>query len=178
MVINPTAPPGVPTLDIYEDPQCPICGHFEQVFGAAVAALAKNNGAKVVVHTMTFLDRNLRNDSSVRAANAAFCAADQGKFLTFTSAMYAGQPAREGDGFTDLRLTEFAQAVGISGTGLAAWKTCQAGLTYGAHVAALEGNSERSGVTGTPTALVNGKQLNLAGLDGAGFHAAVKAGGR
>jgi protein-disulfide isomerase len=175
LVLNSAAPAGVPTLDIYEDPQCPICGQFEAIFGPAVTELVKNNEAKVIVHTMTFLDRNLRNDSSVRAANAAFCAADQGKFHDYTIAVYAAQPAREGDGWTDAQLTSFAQSVGLAGTALDSWKTCQQAVTYRAHIAALETNSERSGVNGTPTALLNGTRMNLAGLDAAAFRAAVKA---
>ncbi len=174
MVLNPSAPAGVPTLDIFEDPQCPICHQFEAVFGSAIAALVKNNEAKVVVHTMTFLDRNLRNDSSVRAANAAFCAADAGKFREYMTAVFAGQPAKEGDGWTDARLAEFAGGVGITGDALATWTTCQRSLTYAAHINALELNSERAGVNGTPTALRNGAPMSLAGLDAAGFRAAVK----
>ena len=178
MVLNPGAPAGVPTLDLFEDPQCPICKQFEAIFGSAITELVKNNEAKVVVHTMTFLDLNLRNDSSVRAANGAFCAADQGKFHDYMSAVYAAQPAQEGAGWTDAQLGGLAQQVGITGTGLDTWKACQQGLTYAAHISALETNSERSGVTGTPTALLNGTAMKLSGLDAAGFRAAVKAGAR
>jgi len=169
------APAGAAAVTLFVDPQCPICGQFEAIFGPAVTELVKNNEAKVIVHTMTFLDRNLRNDSSVRAANAAFCAADQGKFHDYTIAVYAAQPAREGDGWTDAQLTSFAQSVGLAGTALDSWKTCQQAVTYRAHIAALETNSERSGVNGTPTALLNGTRMNLAGLDAAAFRAAVKA---
>ena len=176
LVLNPSAPTGVPTLDLYEDPQCPICQQFEAIFGTAIGEVARNNEAKVVVHTMTFLDRNLRNDSSVRAANAAFCAADEGKFREYMSATFAAQPAQEGVGWTEAQLATIAQSVSISGSALDTWKTCQQGLTYAAHIAALEINSERSGVNGTPTALLNGKKMNLSGLDAAGFRAAVKAG--
>lgn len=176
LVLNPSAPAGVPTLDLYEDPQCPICQQFEAIFGTAIGEVAKNNEAKVVVHTMTFLDRNLRNDSSVRAANGAFCAADQGKFREYMSATFAAQPAQEGVGWTEAQLATIAQSVSITGSALDTWKTCQQGLTYAAHIAALEINSERSGVNGTPTALLNGKKMNLSGLDAAGFRAAVKAG--
>ena len=175
LVINPTAPAGAPTLELFEDPQCPVCQQFEDIFGPAIAELVANNEAKVVVHTMTFLDLNLRNDSSVRAANGAFCAGDQGKFRDYMSATYAAQPIQEGAGWTDAELAAIAESVGVTGTALDTWKTCQQGLTYGAHIVALETNSERSGVNGTPTALLNGKKMNLSGLDAAGFRAAVKA---
>ena len=166
------------TVVEFIDPQCPICKQFEAIFGSAITELMKNNEAKVVVHTMTFLDLNLRNDSSVRAANGAFCAADQGKFHDYMSAVYAAQPAQEGAGWTDAQLGGLAQQVGITGTALDTWKACQQGRTYAAHISALETNSERSGVTGTPTALLNGTAMKLSGLDAAGFRAAVKAGAR
>ncbi len=95
IVVNPDAPASAPVLDIYEDPQCPACAQMDKVYGGVIADLAKTNKAKVVVHTMTFLDTNLKNDSSVRAAMGAYCAADQGKFLDYTSAVYLGQPERE-----------------------------------------------------------------------------------
>ena len=79
-------------------------------------------------------------------------------------------------GWTEAQLATIAQSVSITGSALDTWKTCQQGLTYAAHIAALEINSERSGVNGTPTALLNGKKMNLSGLDAAGFRAAVKAG--
>ena len=43
-----------------------------------------------------FLDDNLRNDSSTRAGNAAFCAADAGKFQEFHDAVFPNQPAQRG----------------------------------------------------------------------------------
>ena len=164
-------------VDVYEGATRTFHGFVQsQVWTPAIGEVAKNNEAKVVVHTMTFLDRNLRNDSSVRAANAAFCAADQGKFREYMSATFAAQPAQEGVGWTEAQLATIAQSVSITGSALDTWKTCQQGLTYAAHIAALEINSERSGVNGTPTALLNGKKMNLSGLDAAGFRAAVKAG--
>ena len=47
-----------------------------------------------------FLDDNLRNDSSTRAANAAFCASDAGKFQEFHNTIFPNQPATEGDGWS------------------------------------------------------------------------------
>ncbi|MBP9919288.1 MAG: thioredoxin domain-containing protein [Dermatophilaceae bacterium] len=171
MVVNPHAQ-GVPTLDVYEDPQCPACALFEGRYGPTVAQLVQNNQVKLVVHTMTFLDMMLRNDSSVRAANGAFCAADQGKFYPYMGAVYAAQPAKEGTGYTDDQLKQFAVSVGVAD--LATWQTCQQSLTYQAHIAALEDTSEKSGVTGTPTIKINGTVLKLTG-NPAELTAAVQA---
>lgn len=161
MVVNPDAPANVPVLDIFEDPQCPICAQFEQIYGPIVKGLVQTNGAKLVVHTMTFLDTNLKNDSSVRAANGAFCAADQGKFYEYMSQVYANQPAKEGTGYTDDQLAAFALKAGVADQ--QAWATCQATLKYKAHTLALETNTEKSGVTGTPTVKVAGQTIKLTG---------------
>ena len=88
--VNPGAPANVPTLDLYEDFQCPICAEFEQRFGADITSLAEKGQVKLVYHTLSFLDDNLRNDSSNRAANAAACAADQDKFLAVPPATFGG----------------------------------------------------------------------------------------
>ncbi len=173
MVVTPNAPAGAPVLDIYEDPQCPICKQFEEIFGPAIDQIVAANEAKVIVHTMTFLDTNLKNDSSKRAANAAMCAADQGKFLPYVEATYAGQPATEGAGYTDAELVGFATKAGV--TDMNTWKACLASNTYLEHVKALETDSEKAGVNGTPTVKLNGEVVSLNGLDAASFRAKVKA---
>lgn len=161
IVLNPDAPAGVPVLDLYEDPQCPACKIFEDYYGATLNDLVKTNKAKVRVHTLSFLDTNLKNDSSVRAANGAFCAADQGKFYDYMAQVYANQPAKEGTGYPAEQLTSFAVKAGVADQ--QAWASCQAGLTYQAHTLALETNTEKSGVNGTPTVKVAGQTLKLTG---------------
>lgn len=173
LVVNPGAPASVPTLDVYEDPQCPICAQFEAAYGPTIAAMVAAGQVKHVVHTMSFLDLKLGNDASTRAANAAFCAADQGAFEPYMQAVYAGQPATEGQGWTDAQLTGFATAVGISGPALEQWTACAAAGTYRPHVAALETSSEKAGVSSTPTVKLNGQRVTNVTPDG--LAAAVKA---
>ncbi len=160
LVVNPDVT-GVPTLDVFEDPQCPACKLFETTYGSTVQQLVAAKQVKLVVHTMTFLDGMLRNDSSVRAANGAFCAADQGKFYDYMSAVYAAQPAKEGTGWTDAQLEALATQVGVAD--VATWKSCQSTLQYKAHIDALEVTSEKGGVTGTPTIKINGTVFKLNG---------------
>jgi protein-disulfide isomerase len=155
---------GAPVIDLYEDFQCPNCGELEKSFGSQFAAVAKSGQAKVVYHMMSFLDVNLNNDSSSRAANAAACAADQGKFDAYHDAVYANQPAKEGAGYTDAQLEQFASTAGITGSGLSAFKTCVAKKTHMAYVQAVETASGKAGVTGTPTVKLNGKTMDLSAL--------------
>ncbi|WP_377642849.1 DsbA family protein [Oryzobacter terrae] len=171
-----TARPGAPTVDVYEDFQCPACKQFEELTGATVTGLAKEGRIVLVYHVKNFLDDNLRNDSSTRAGNAAFCAADAGRFQEFHDQVFPGQPATEGAGFTDAQLSGFAQAAGITGDALATWQDCVEGGRYDAYVDSVEKQSFADGVRGTPTVRIDGKDQELGAIASPeGFTAAVEA---
>jgi protein-disulfide isomerase len=175
VVINPGAPATAPTLDVYEDFQCPICGEFERIFGLQIVEMVKANQVKLVAHPLSFLDDNLRNDSSNRAANAAACAADAGKFLQYHTAVFHGQPAKEGTGYTDAQLKQFAQTAGITGTALTTWDKCYADKAHNQWVESVQTQSEKDKVNGTPTLRLDGKDVNLTGLTQATLAEQVKA---
>jgi protein-disulfide isomerase len=164
------APPGVdanlgipigtatsPVVDVYEDFQCPICGAVEQNVGALLEHLANDGQIRLVYHIMSFLDINLKNDSSVRAANATGCALAQGKFLEYHNEVFANQP-QEGVGYTDNELIQYARTVGVSD--MTAFQQCVADGTYDTWVNQMEINSENAGVHATPTIKVNGTQVD------------------
>jgi protein-disulfide isomerase len=127
--------------------------------GAQIASLAKAGEVKLVVHTLSFLDDNLKNDSSKRSANAAACAADAGKFLQYHAAVFAGQPAKEGGGYTDAQLTQFATTAGITGPALATWQKCTSSGQHSRYVDDVQTASAKAGVNGTPTVKLNGKDI-------------------
>lgn len=159
---NVTVQPGAPTVDIFEDFQCPACGQFEQVLGGTVEGLAQDGKIELRYHVKTFLDDSLRNDSSMRAGNGAFCAAGAGKFLPFHNAVYANQPAQEGTGWTEDQLRSFAEQSGITGDALDTWTTCQDDMAYQAYLESVEESSSKGGVNGTPTVQINGEVVELA----------------
>ena len=176
IVVNPgKARAGAPTLDLYEDFQCPICGQLEKLFGAQIRAMAAAGDVKLVTHTMSFLDDNLKNDSSLRAASAAACAADAGRFGPYHDAVYAGQPAKEGQGYTDAQLQTFATQAGITGSALTTWQQCVKSGQHTAYAQAVQTQSEKDGVFGTPTLKLNGTALDLQKLNAAYLTAQVKA---
>ena len=153
------AQPGAATVDIYEDFQCPYCARFERLNGTAVKSLAREGRVIVVVHLMTFLDENFGNDSSRRAANAAFGASDAGRFAEFHSTVFANQPG-EGAGYTDDDLLAFGQQAGIEGAALDTLRSVVSDATYADYVAATEQSAENNGVQGTPGFFVNGRQVS------------------
>ena len=152
---------GAPTLDVFEDFQCPACKLFEDQMGATVASLAREGKVKAVYHIKTFLDDTLGNDSSMRAGIGALCAADAGKFEAFHDATYAGQPATEGEGWTDAQLHAFAQGAGITGTALTTWDECTKAKKYQNYLSDLEEATFKAGVKSTPTLKLNGTVLDL-----------------
>ncbi|MDQ4098625.1 MAG: DsbA family protein [Actinomycetota bacterium] len=175
ILANPGAPADAPTLDLYADFQCPVCARFEQVFGEQITGLAEQNRVRLVVHTLSFLDDNLGNDSSNRAANAAACADDQDRFLPFYRATFAGQPPREGDGYTDAQLKHFAEQAGITGGALGEWEQCYEDRAHNQYVESVQTQSEKDGVNGTPTVRLDGKDLPLNTLTPQSLDDTVKA---
>jgi protein-disulfide isomerase len=159
-----TANSGAPTVDVYEDFQCPACASFEAALGSTLQDLAQSGRITLVYHVKNFLDDNLRNDSSTRAGNAAFCASDDGKFEPYHNQLYAQQPANEGDGFSDETLTSIATSVGISGDALSTWETCLTAGRYDDYVNSVEEASFADGVRGTPTVRINGEDIELAAI--------------
>jgi protein-disulfide isomerase len=150
---------GVPVVDVYEDFQCPGCGELEKMNGKSMSDLAAKGDIKLVVHMMSFLDENLGNNSSSRAANAAFCAADAGTFPAYHAAVFASQPAEEGKGFSDAILKKAAGTAGITGAQRTKFNTCTSKGTYNSYVDDTQKASEKAGVNSTPTVKIDGEAL-------------------
>jgi Protein-disulfide isomerase len=148
-----------PTLDLYEDFQCPVCGQFEKAMGPSITTMVAAGEVKLIVHTLSFLDDNLKNDSSKRSANAVACAADAGKFLEYHAAVFAAQPAQEGAGYTDAQITEFANTAGITGPALTTWQKCTSSGQHAQYVRDTQSAAEKAGVNSTPTLQLNGKDI-------------------
>jgi len=176
ILVNVQTPKGnAPTLEIYADFQCDTCGQFEKVMGSMLATMAQAGDVKLVFHTLSFVDINLKNDSSSRSANAVACAADAGKFLEYHSAVFAAQPAEEGAGYTDAQLTEFAGTSGITGEALTAWQTCETTSKYAQYVTDVQVNGEKAGVFDTPTVKLNGENITASLSTPDALNAQIKA---
>ncbi len=163
---------GLPkVVDIWEDPQCPVCKSFEDSIGEYVNTLIREKQATVRFHVLSFL-----GDESVRAANAAFCAADEGQYLDFHSAIYAVQSQNENSGFwSNETLVSMGKKIGITSTKFA---DC---VTKGQKVDLVQANLDsmsKYGVQGTPTVFINGKlwQRQTSNFDLGEFRTAVEAG--
>jgi protein-disulfide isomerase len=167
IVLNPGQ---AKVIDVWEDPQCPICKNFEDANGDYIESLVRDNKATVRFHVLSFL-----GDESVRAANASFCAADEGQYLDFHHALYAVQSPLENSGFwSNEKLVAIGKTIGISSK---KFSDC---VTKGSKIALVKANydsMEKFGVKGTPTVFINGKLWERKSPDFnlAEFKAAVEA---
>ncbi len=156
------AKPNAPVVALFLDYQCPACANFERNFGSSLEGLAKSGDIQLEYRTMTFLDTNLRNDSSTRAANAAVCADVAGHYAEYHNAVFAHQPSQEGNGYTNDNLTkDFTAQAGITGEALDQFNSCYANKRFSSFVNKVDDEAGRSGVTGTPSIQVNGKTLDM-----------------
>lgn len=172
-----TAKDGAPTLQVFEDFQCPSCAEVHQRLGATVARLAEAGTIRLVFHPMVFLDDKLGNDSSKTVTNAAACAADAGAYLRYHDAAMSHQSA-EGKGYTAAQVRQFAVDAGLTGTALETWKRCEAAHTYRDYVLASERTALASGVDSTPTFKLDGQELDLAKLSPDALVQAVQQAGK
>lgn len=168
LVLNAGAPV---KIDLWEDPQCPICRTFEQANGAYIDELVRTKKATVVYHVLSFI-----GDESIRAANAAMCSADEGQYLDFHKALYIVQPALENSGFfTNENLIKIGDYIGLKSK---SFIDCVSNGGKAALVKAHEDSMAGYKVTGTPTVFINDKlwvrKSNT--FDLAEFRLAVEAG--
>lgn len=150
---------GGPTLETYEDFQCPACGQFEQLSGSTISKLVDGGKVTLQLQMLNFLDRNLNNDASLRATAAFGCAVDAGKTLEYHSTVYANQPEQEGTGYTDEQLLQFGKDAGITGAEYDTFAACVDSKKYFGWSNLSQRYGEEQGVQSTPTVLLDGQPL-------------------
>lgn len=161
---------GVPFIEIYEDFQCPACERFVSVSGPYIEELIATKQAKVAYHTLSFL-----GGESQLAANAAACAADQGKFIQFHKTLYANQPSENSGAWTTDYLATLGVSLGITDP---VYEKCVKDQDYLGWVKNVAEEGAKRNINSTPTVLINGKEIDRNTAYGSleGFKAAVAKG--
>ena len=137
-----------PTINLWEDFQCPSCKRFEDTNGARIAEIIAQGKAKVVFNTLSFL-----GEESVVAGMGAGCAADQGKFLEYKKFMYENQPEENGGTWTKPYVISLAGAIGLDETKFGA---CLNTDKYRKWLGNLSAAGAEANINGTPTYVING----------------------
>jgi len=168
LVLNPGAPV---KIDLWEDPQCPICRLFEEANGEYIEELVRTKKATLVYHVLSFL-----GDESARAANAAMCSAVEGHYLDFNKALYLVQPTLENSGFfSSENLIKIGDHIGLKSE---KFIDCINSGGMANLVRAHADSMEKYNVTGTPTVFINDKLWvrKSNAFDPVEFRLAVEAG--
>jgi protein-disulfide isomerase len=157
------------TVQVWEDFQCPICAQFEQAQGAAMQQLAADGKIYLVYRPATFLDKNLPQSdlSSHRAVSAWGCAIDAGVGEKYHNVVFANQPAKEGDGYTQEQLLAFGRDAGLAGPAYDTFAGCVTAQTYVGWAVNSGQAFIDSGIPGTPTVILDGTEIPSAELGNA-----------
>ncbi|MEV0319597.1 DsbA family protein [Streptomyces sp. NPDC050658] len=146
------------TLTIWEDFRCPACKSFEDLYRTTIHELTDKGQLKVEYHLATLIDGNMGGSGSLRAANAAACAQDAGKFVPYHDVLYKNQPAEADDAFAkNGRLIELAGEV--DGLDTASFKKCVEDGEHDSWVAESNKAFQDAGLGGTPSVLLDGKNI-------------------
>ena len=144
--------PNIPTIDVYEDFQCPVCARFEAINGITLEKAIEEKKAKVVYHVLSFL-----GTESILAANASACAADEDKFLAFHKAFYTNQPAENAGAINATFLKALGASIGITSDKFA---KCVDDGGYYDWVKNVGEAGSKANVNSTPTVFINGKEID------------------
>lgn len=149
-----------PTLEVFEDYQCPACGALEKsAVGDGIQAMAKDGKINLVYRPIAFLDNNLRNGSSAAAMSAFGCAIDAGVGEAYHNAVYDNQP-NEGVGYTPESLLQFGKDAGLDGAKYDSFAACVKSDKYKGWAANATNLFFTEKIPGTPYVLLNGKPLD------------------
>ncbi|MGK5628320.1 DsbA family protein [Streptomyces sp. URMC 123] len=146
------------TLAVFEDFRCPACAQFEGAYRDTVHELENKGLLRTEYHLATIIDGNLGGSGSLKAANAAACAQDAGKFPAYHDELFRNQPPETDDAFANTRrLINIAEKV--DGLVTDTFRGCVENGTHNSWVKKSNQAFRDAGHSGTPTVLLNGKNI-------------------
>ncbi|RFC75640.1 thioredoxin domain-containing protein [Streptomyces sp. AcE210] len=156
------------TLEMYEDPRCPICATFEQTVGSNVDKDVEAGKYKIQYIGATFIDNSDNGEGSKNALSALGAALNVSPeaFLEYKTALYskANHPEETDDKFKkDAYLIKVANTVDALKNNKAFQKNVEDG-TYDKWALTMSQKFDDSDVKGTPTLKMDGKTVT--GPDG------------
>lgn len=157
---DPNAPA---VIEVFEDFQCPACQYFtENVEPLIIQYLVETGKARLVYRHYPFIDGPGADNGgeSDQAANAAMCASEQGKFWELKAVIFANWNGENRGNLSDRRLVSMAEAIKLD---MDAFNACFESNKYKADIQADFDRGEELGVSGTPSAFVNGVQVGQPG---------------
>ena len=174
-VENKAGDPNAPVKIIeYSDFQCPFCARFWTDTERQIMETYVATGKVYFEYRSVGGFIGGPGGESARAAEAAYCAADQGKFWEMHDIIFSNQTAENAGDFTDKRLLAFAEKIGLDSS---TFEDCFSGgkyedrlnqdaqdaqrdITSASNFAELVAANEYSaGGISTPSFIINGRLL-------------------
>lgn len=148
-------------VEEYMDFQCPACHRAsDQVVKPLIEKYVAEGQVRFAYRMFPFL-----GPESVAAAQAAYCAAAEGRFWPYQQVLFEQRATRNQGILSDANLIKFAGQVGLDEEAFAQCLNSEDAKVY------AQGSYERArqlGIPGTPTFFVNGRAVqvnNLAALE-------------
>jgi len=160
---------GVPTVGIYFDYMCPICGEFERLNLETIETFIAQGTANVVLYPVAILDHASRDTQFSTRSVAAFAwVADRAPehALDFHITMFENEPAEGTPGHSNAEMADLARGAGVPEDVAAGIESGEAARTFGqwafSATRAATGNAAlanpQTGGFGTPTVTLDGER--------------------
>jgi protein-disulfide isomerase len=156
---NAMGDPNAPVkIEEFSDYQCPFCQKFsDEIEPKIEEAYVKTGQVYFVYRSMgNYISENARNTESQDAAEAAYCAGDQGKYWEYHDMLFANFKGENVGSFTRLRLDTFAEKLGLN---MDDFRACLDSNKHEATVQKDRADGRAAGVTSTPSFVINGKLI-------------------
>lgn len=151
-------------VTVVEDFLCPFCQQLEADAGELLAEYSAGTDVSVSYRGIAILDRSSNDDYSSRALNASACVMEDGQevWADFHRALFEQQPSESGPGLTDDDLVALATESGATEADVS---TCVADGTYLDWAEQVTRDTVDTGVSSTPTVLVDGEEVEEASAE-------------
>jgi len=136
----------------YSDFQCPGCKIAETSVVPFVIEDYVNTGKA----TLTFKNLAFIGEESILSAEAALCSQEQGKFMEYSQKLFEAQGAENSGVFTNDKLKSIASSLGLD---TASFNSCLDNEKYNSQVKKETEDAFASGITGSPTFVINGQKI-------------------
>lgn len=145
-------PQAAVVIEEYSDFQCPVCARYtREVAPRLDEKYVKTGQVYYIFRYFPFL-----GPESFRAAEAAACAAEQGKFWEYEYVLFANQRGENMGWFSDDRLIGFAPRAGLDPAALG---DCLRSGKYRDFIRQAAEAGRGRGVRATPTLFINGEKI-------------------
>jgi protein-disulfide isomerase len=166
---NSMGDPNAPVKIVeYSDFQCPYCRDYAEQVEPAVVEEFVNTGK--VYFTYRSMAKWIGQES-MDAAEAAYCAGDQGKFWEYHDVLFGNWQGENVGSFSSKKLEEFAKYLKLN---VSEFNSCRNSNKHLDQVNQDRADGDKLGIQGTPSFFINGKPY-AGGLSIGEFRNAINA---